>query len=97
MGSGQDLLFLINEILDLSKVEAGMMEVHMEEVPLETVVDSCAVSSKGWQKEKGLAFESSQGPEVPPIHPYRQTTARTDPEEPSLQRIQIHEGRHRNP
>ncbi|MCF8130277.1 MAG: response regulator [Deltaproteobacteria bacterium] len=64
-GSGQDLLFLINEILDLSKVEAGMMELHPEEISLETLIDSLQQQFQGVAKEKGLAFEILKGPEVP--------------------------------
>ena len=66
-GSGQDLLFLINEILDLSKVEAGMMEVHLEAVSLETLVESLHRQFQSVAKEKGLVFEILTGSEVPPI------------------------------
>ncbi len=66
-GSGQDLLFLINEILDLSKVEAGMMEVHLEAVSLETLVESLRRQFQSVAKEKGLVFEILKGSEVPPI------------------------------
>ena len=38
-GAGSDLLQLINDILDLSKVEAGKMDVHPSEVSLRQLLD----------------------------------------------------------
>ena len=72
-GSGQDLLFLINEILDLSKVEAGMMELHPEEIALESLMDNVRRQFQGVAKEKGVAFDIIMDPKVPPsIHTDRQ-------------------------
>ncbi len=65
-GGGQDLLFLINEILDLSKVEAGMMEVHQEEVRLEDVAEHLRRQFAPGAEEKGLDFEITVAADLPP-------------------------------
>ncbi len=62
---GQDLLFLINEILDLSKVEAGMMEVHREEIYLDAFVDNMQKQFQAGAEDKGLTFKITVSPGTP--------------------------------
>src|SRR5204863_7716313 len=55
--AGSDLLDLINDILDLSKVEAGKMDVNPGEVKLGEVREYVERTFKALAEEKGLSFE----------------------------------------
>ncbi len=54
--SGSDLLQLINDILDLSKVEAGRMDIHPERFALSTLVEELQAIFQPLTAEKGLEF-----------------------------------------
>jgi CheY-like chemotaxis protein/signal transduction histidine kinase len=56
LGSGTDLLNLINDVLDLSKVEAGKMEVSPSDVALEEVRGFVERSFTAQAEQKGLTF-----------------------------------------
>jgi CheY-like chemotaxis protein/HAMP domain-containing protein len=55
-GAGTDLLELINDILDLSKVEAGKMEVDARDVPLEELGAFAERTFRPVAEERGLSF-----------------------------------------
>ncbi|KAB2331125.1 response regulator [Cytobacillus depressus] len=63
--SGQDLLDLINDILDLSKVEVGKLEIHFEEVNLCEFTDSLEQSFMQFAKKKNLEFTVSSSVDIP--------------------------------
>jgi signal transduction histidine kinase/CHASE3 domain sensor protein/CheY-like chemotaxis protein len=63
--AGIDLLNLINDILDLSKIEAGHMEVQPEEVPLSRLVESLRNVFEPLAMQKGLELRTSIAPRCP--------------------------------
>jgi HAMP domain-containing protein/signal transduction histidine kinase/ActR/RegA family two-component response regulator len=63
--SGSDLLRLINDILDLTKVEAGKMDINPERFALAGLIEDLRGVFGPLTEEKRLGFTISTGPGVP--------------------------------
>lgn len=65
--SGNDLLNLINDILDLSKIEAGHVDIRPEPVAVERLASGLRQLFEPVAKSKGLVFDIDIAPQVPAI------------------------------
>lgn len=65
--SGKGLLMLIDEILDLSKLESGKMELNYQQVPVQDIVSEIKALFAPVAREKGLEFQTSIAPAVPEL------------------------------
>jgi signal transduction histidine kinase/CheY-like chemotaxis protein len=63
--AGEDLLNLINEILDLAKVESGKMEVNLEPVEIRAITRTMRESFAPLAEQRGIAFSIHVDPGVP--------------------------------
>jgi PAS domain S-box-containing protein len=63
--SGNSLLRLINDILDLSKIEAGKLELHYEAVNLHAVFNEIKQIFYWQVRDKGLEFHLDSDPDLP--------------------------------
>ncbi|GAB3768595.1 hypothetical protein FB382_002685 [Nocardioides ginsengisegetis] len=63
--AGTDLLQLINDILDLSKVEAGKMDVHLADIAVAGIVEYVEATFRPLTAEKDLDFTVEIAPDVP--------------------------------
>lgn len=61
--SGERLLALLNNLLDLSKLEAGMMRLNVESADLPTLVKEAIAESDAWAQRRGIAlvFDNAAG------------------------------------
>jgi signal transduction histidine kinase len=59
LASGRHLLSLINDILDLAKIEAGRMELDVEEFDVAQAIDNAVVLVRERATRKGLTLETS--------------------------------------
>jgi len=66
--NGKHLLRLINDVLDLSKIEAGRMELVLSEYSVRDVVETVRASLRSLATEKGLDFVTEVGDDLPEAH-----------------------------
>jgi signal transduction histidine kinase len=65
--SGKHLLHLINEILDLSKIEAGRMELHRAPAVLGDILDTVQSTLRSLAAKKGIAFQVDRAEAIAPF------------------------------
>jgi HAMP domain-containing protein/CheY-like chemotaxis protein/signal transduction histidine kinase len=65
--SGADLLLLINDILDLSKIESGMMAIEVVETPFTEITEQISRSFRQVAADKGLEFTIVAAANLPPV------------------------------
>ncbi|MBB6307454.1 response regulator [Xanthobacter tagetidis] len=63
--SGNDLLTLINDILDISKIEAGHVDVHVAPVRVPSMMHKLASAFQAQAQQKGLVFRTQTAADAP--------------------------------
>ncbi len=63
-GAGTDLLNLISDILDLSKIESGTVTVEAEEIYFQNLVDRVALPFRHEAENRGLSFDVHLDPNI---------------------------------
>ncbi len=65
--AGNDLLTLINDILDLAKIESGRLEVHPIELTPSILIKNMAATFEPMAQQKSIAFQTELAADFPEI------------------------------
>ena len=68
LGAGRHLLALINDILDLSKIEAGRMELHVETFALAPLIEDVAKTIEPMAAKNGNRLVADCPPDLGTVH-----------------------------
>jgi signal transduction histidine kinase len=66
--NGKHLLGLINDVLDLSKIEAGQLKLSLEDYSMQSIVDSVIATTGSLAEAKGLSMKKAVADELPIGH-----------------------------
>ena len=91
--AGKDLLTLINDVLDLSRIEAGKIDVAAEPVRLASVIDSLEKMIQPQALAKAAAIRGDHRSRDAGRNRHRSPAAQPDPEEPAVQCVEVHPAR----
>ena len=67
MSSGQHLLSLVNDVLDLSKLESGKFEIHGERVDIGEILNACEEMVLGLANEAGITLRMKPDADLRPL------------------------------
>ena len=96
-GAGTDLLNLISDILDLSKIESGTVTVDAEEIFFANLLDMVARPFRHEAETRQLSFEVHVDPNLGRTHHHRLQAPAAGAQEPAVERLQIHGAGRRSP
>ena len=65
--NGQHLLGLINDLLDISHIEAGLMEMEFREVYLTELINSVMATASALVRDKDIELHQDVAPDLPPV------------------------------
>jgi signal transduction histidine kinase/DNA-binding response OmpR family regulator len=67
VSEGERLTKLIDDVLDLAKIEAGKLEWHMDEVAVADIIDRATAATSSLFEHKGLPLLKDVAPGLPPV------------------------------